>query len=115
MSFSKKGLGHLYGVLDEIEEMGVPQTPEILAHIPNLVDARRKQEQNDLEEISSELTETFGDEIKILTPFYNRSQLVRSQAQRKSVFDYQSKEYLPLQQQFNEMAAVIKEWNDARH
>ena len=113
--FSKKGLGHLYGVLDEIEEMGVQQTPEILAHIPNLVDARRKQEQNDLEEISSELTETFGDEIKILTPFYNRSQLVRSQAQRKSVFHYQSKEYLPLQQQFNEMATVIKEWNDARH
>ena len=42
--FSRKGLGHLYGVLENIEDMGITEAPTILAHIPNLVDYRRKQE-----------------------------------------------------------------------
>ena len=109
--FSKKGLNHLYDVLDDIEDMGVTQIPEVLAHIPNLVDARRKQEMTDLEEIEQHLNEEWDGEVKMVSPFYNRSQLVKSQSQRKSVFDYQSKDFIPLQNQFNELATIMKEWN----
>ena len=109
--FSKKGLNHLYDVLDDIEDMGVAQIPEILAHIPNLVDGRRKQEVNDLSRIEDHLNEEWDGDFKMVSPFYNRSQLVRSQSQRKSVFDYQSKEFQPLQKQFNELASIMKEWN----
>lgn len=113
--FSKKGLNHLYDVLDDIEDMGVTQIPEVLAHIPNLVDTRRKQEMNDLQQIEEHLNEEWDGEYKMVSPFYNRSQLVRSQSQRKSVFDYQSKEFLPLQKQFNELASIMKEWNHGQN
>ena len=109
--FSRKGLNHLYDVLDDIEDMGVTQIPEVLAHIPNLVDARRKQEMMDLDVIKEHLNEEWEGEFKMVSPFYNRSQLVKSQSQRKSVFDYQSKEFTPLQNQFNELATIMKEWN----
>jgi chromosome partitioning protein len=108
--FSKKGLGHLYSVLDDIEEMGVGHIPQVLAHIPNLMDNRRKQEQDELISISEELREDLGEDAAVvLNPFFNRAQLVRSGGQRKSVFDYQSKEYAYLQNQFNEIASLIKE------
>lgn len=113
--FSKKGLNHLYDVLDDIEDMGVTQIPEVLAHIPNLVDIRRKQEVNDLEKIEKHLHEEWGGEFKMVSPFYNRTQLVRSQSQRKSVFDYQSKEFIPLQNQFNELATIMREWNHGQN
>ena len=111
MSFQEKALNHLYDVLDDIEDMGVTQIPEVLAHIPNLVDARRKQEMMDLDVIKEHLNEEWEGEFKMVSPFYNRSQLVKSQSQRKSVFDYQSKEFTPLQNQFNELATIMKEWN----
>ena len=108
--FSKKGLGHLYSVLGDIEEMGVGEAPKVIAHIPNLMDNRRKQEQEELESISGELVEDLGEEHAcVVDPFFNRAQLVRSGGQRKSVFDYQSKEFLGLQHQFNELASIIKE------
>ena len=108
--FSKKGLGHLYSVLDDIEDMGVGHIPHVLAHIPNLMDNRRKQEQDELLSIQDELKEDLGEEAaRVLSPFYNRAQLVRSGGQKKSVFDYHSKEYTHLQHQFNEIASLIKE------
>mgnify|MGYP003951981377 CR=1 FL=1 len=111
--FSKKGLGHFYEVLEDISDMGVTKMPEVLAHIPNLVDARRKQEAGDLERITSELRENFGD-IKMVSPFFNRAQLVKSQAQRKSVFEFKGKEFSDLRSQFNELATIITEWSDVR-
>jgi len=113
--FSKKGLAHLYGVLEDIEDMGVSQIPDIVAHIPNLVDARRKQEMLDLDHISKEITEEMGEDARMVSPFFNRSQLVRSQAQRKSVFEYHSKDFLPLQEQFNQLAQIITEWDNAQY
>ena len=108
--FSKKGLGHLYSVLGDIEEMGVGEPPKVIAHIPNLMDNRRKQEQEELRSISNELVEDLGEEHAcVVDPFFNRAQLVRSGGQRKSVFDYQSKEFLGLQHQFNELASIIKD------
>jgi chromosome partitioning protein len=108
--FSKKGLGHLYSVLGDIEDMGVGEAPKVIAHIPNLMDNRRKQEQDELHSISAELVEDLGEEEAIVVgPFYNRAQLVRSGGQRKSVYDYNSKEFMGLQHQFNELAQIIKE------
>ena len=106
--FSRKGLGHLNEVLEDIEDMGVTQIPEVLAHIPNLVDARRKQESDDLSKITDSLSHL--DSMNVVEPFYNRAQLVKSQAQRKSVFDYSSKEYQQLQGQFQNLVSIIEEW-----
>ncbi|OUR97299.1 hypothetical protein A9Q84_13315 [Halobacteriovorax marinus] len=105
--FSHKGLKHFYQVLEDIDDMGIVEIPEILAHVPNLVDSRRKQEGTDLERIST----TLGEEATIVDPFLNRAQLVKSQAQKKSVFDYSSKEFLPLQSKFSEMATIITDWS----
>jgi chromosome partitioning protein len=106
--FSRKGLGHLNEVLEDIEDMGVTTIPEILAHIPNLVDARRKQEGDDLSRITDSLSHL--NSTNVVEPFYNRAQLVKSQAQRKSVFDYTSKEYEQLQGQFQNLVTIIEEW-----
>ena len=111
--FSKKGLGHFYEVMEQVEEMGITQIPEVILHIPNLVDLRRKQETQDLESITKKVFEAFG-EGKMSDPFINRAQLVKSQAQKKSVFDFKSKEFAPLQKQFNNMAQAIEEWESAR-
>jgi chromosome partitioning protein len=113
--FSRKGLGHFYQVLEDIEEMGVSDIPKVLAHIPNLVDLRRKQERSDLERITKDLEQAFG-ESKVTSPFYNRAQLVKSHAQKKSVYAYQSKEFEDLQGQFNNIAQIIQEWgHDNQH
>jgi len=45
-----------------------------------------------------------------MEPFFNRAQLVKTQAARKSVFDYNAKEFVGLQKQFNDMAALIDNW-----
>ncbi|MDC1174953.1 AAA family ATPase [Bacteriovoracaceae bacterium] len=104
--FSRKGLGNFYDVLGQIEEMGVTKIPQVLAHIPNLVDLRRKQEGVDLKRITQDLEDEFG-QGNVVAPFLNKAPLVRSQAQKKSVFDYQSKEFTPLQGQFDQLAHLI--------
>lgn len=107
--FSRKGLGHLNDVLENIEDMGVTKAPEVIAYIPNLVDLRRKQEEEDLKLIAQDL-KNLGQPGAVLSPFLNRASLVKSQAQKKSVFDYQSKEYLELQNNFTQMASLIQDW-----
>lgn len=109
--FSKKGLGHLNEVLLDIEDMGVTDTPKVLAHIPNLVDARRKQEGDDLQRIIDGLAGEL-EEGAVVEPFYNRAPLVKSHAQKKSVFDYQSKDFKGLQSQFNQLVHIIEEWRN---
>ena len=106
--FSRKGLEHLYNVLEDIEDMDIIKTPEILTHIPNLMDKRRKQDSDDLDRISSEIESKLGDG-KMVNPFFNKAQLVRAQAQKKSVFSFNSKEYLPLQSEFLKIADIISE------
>ena len=108
--FSRKGLGHFYDVLSNIEEMGVGHLPQVVAHIPNLVDLRRKQEGQDLERIQVELEEEFGSGT-VTEPFLNRAPLVRSQAERKSVYDFNSKDFQSLQIQFDGIAGKITDWN----
>jgi chromosome partitioning protein len=107
--FSRKGLGHFYEVLENIEDMGVTSSPQVVAHIPNLVDMRRRQESNDLERIQKELEDEFGAGT-VTEPFFNRTHLVRSQAEKKSVFDFNSKDFGPLQGQFRDIAIKIEDW-----
>lgn len=104
--FSRKGLNAFYEVLENIDDMGVVKVPEILVHVPNLVDSRRKQEQDDLANIVNQL----GSDSKVMGPILNKSQLVKALGQKKSVFDYTSKEFLPLQESFSEIANIIEEW-----
>lgn len=107
--FSRKGLEHLDEVLENINDMGIGNSPRVLAYIPNLVDNRRKQEAADLEEICQQYNkEVLGCEIE---PFFNRTTLVRAQSQRKSVFDYKSKDFLALQKQFRVLAERIEDLN----
>lgn len=105
--FSRKGLAHFYEVLEDVTEMGLTRTPDVLAHIPNMVDLRRKQEAGDLEKITNEISD--GTTVE---PFFNRAQLVKSQAQKKSVFDFKGKEFQVLQGQFNKLANIITDWNE---
>jgi len=107
--FSRKGVDHLYEVLENIEDMGITQTPKVLAHIPNLVDYRRKQEGVDLEKIVNGLQDRFGGP-RVVDPFYNRASLVRSQAEKKSVFEFKGKEFNKLQDQFEHIAGLIEDW-----
>ena len=108
--FSKVGLTHFYNVLEDIEEMGIVKTPQVIAHIPNLVDSRRKQEVSDLEIIEHDSIERV-EGVQMATPFYNRSQLVKSLAQKKSVFEYHSKEFSPLRKKFSELAQMIDDFS----
>lgn len=108
--FSKKGLLHFYEMLEDVQDMGIVNSPKILAHIPNLVDNRRKQEEADLSEIRELIIAKLGED-RLLEPFYNRAQLVKSQASKKSVFDFGAKEFRPLHQQFHKIADVIESLN----
>jgi chromosome partitioning protein len=105
--FSRKGLAHFYDVLGDVSEMGITRAPDVLAHIPNMVDLRRKQEAIDLNLITDE-----APGVTTVEPFFNRAQLVKSQAQKKSVFSYKAKEYHPLQKQFSGLAGIITKWNE---
>ncbi|MBL7664346.1 MAG: ParA family protein [Bacteriovoracaceae bacterium] len=101
--FSQKGLSHFHNVLGDIEEMGITTSPKILGYIPNLVDNRRKQTVGDFDLIRQDL------QGKVFAEFGNRVQLVKSSSQKKSVFDYQAKDYRPLQEQFLSMAQHIEQ------
>lgn len=112
--FSKKGLGHFYETLENIEDMGVTEVPEVLAHIPNLVDQRRRQEGEDLEDIQRQLQTELGGAY-VTKPFYNRAHLVRSLAERKSVYDFNSKEFASIKGQFDEITGIIGNWKEAEN
>ena len=100
--FSRKGLAHFHEVVENIKDMGVVHTPKILGYIPNLVDTRRKQVGEDFELIKQDLSSG-----KIFESLGNRVQLVKSSANKKSVYDYKGSEYQELQNQFNSIAQHI--------
>lgn len=104
--FSRKGLGHFHDVVEQVSDMGITQTPEILGYIPNLVLERRKQTQNDFDDIREDLS---LDEAKIFSPFLNRVHLAKSAGMKKSVFHYSSKEFKEIQSQFLGIVDEIEE------
>lgn len=107
--FSRKGLGHLNEVLEDVEEMGISDVPETLGLIPNLVDLRRKQEGSDLEKIEASIKEfSHIGRGEIIPPFHNRASLVKCQASKKSIFDFHSKDFMALQDKFTQMASLTE-------
>lgn len=106
--FSRRGLSDFKNVIEQIEDMDIVDPPQILGLIPNLLDSKRKQVGISFSEIQDDLAK-WGDPLKIFDPFNNRIQFVKSTAQKKSVFDYKSKEFLPLQEQFKEMVNHIEQ------
>ncbi len=110
--FSMKGLEHFYRMLGDIEEMELTKLPEIITHIPNLMDTRRKQEESDLDQIQELIRKVTGDD-RYISPFFNKAQIVKSQAAKKSIYAYNSKEYRPLHEQFNKIANIIDSWNES--
>jgi chromosome partitioning protein len=110
--FSKKGLEHFYQVLKDVEEMGITRVPEIICHVPNLVDMRRKQESDDLAKIIKAIESELG-QGKVYTPFLNKAGLVKSLSNRKSVFEFKNNEFNDLQEKFLGMAQKIEDWSNA--
>lgn len=111
--FSHVGLEHLHEVIENIEDMGVTKVPEVIQYIPNLVEGRRKQDLVNLEQIRAEITDALSAD-HISDVFYNRSYFAKSQGAKKSIFDYKSKEFLPVQESFLALADSIEEWNDGK-
>ena len=109
--FSKKGLEHFYQVLADVEEMGITKSPEILFHVPNLVDLRRKQESDDLTKIIQSIENELG-EGKVYSAFLNKAGLVKSLASRKSVFEFKNNDFIDLQEKFLGMAQKIEDWSN---
>lgn len=108
--FSLKGLEHFYQVIEDIGDMGIVKAPEILLHVPNLVDLRRKQESDDLTKIINSIEKELG-QGKVFSPFLNKAGLVKSLSNRKSVFDFKNQEFSDLQEKFIGVAKRIEEWS----
>jgi chromosome partitioning protein len=109
--FSLKGLEHFYQVIEDIGEMGIVKAPEVFLHVPNLIDLRRKQENDDLSKIIQSIEDELGEGL-VFSPFANKAGLVKSLANRKSVFDFKQKEFSELQEQFHGVAKKIVEWSN---
>lgn len=104
-SFSKQGLKNIQQVLEDIREMEICDVPRNLGYIPNLFEARRKQARADFEEIGLELNRG-----KVFVPFTNKVQFSKAHAQGKSVFEFASKDFKEIQDQFIQVAeSVVQE------
>ena len=111
--FSSIGLDHFYQVLEDIKEMGIVTAPEVILHVPNLVDLRRKQENEDLTKIIEKVDNAIGVG-KVYSPFLNKAGLVKSLSGRKSVFEFKTNEFLDLREKFMGIADKIEEWSNVR-
>lgn len=109
--FSHKGMDHFYQVLEDIKDMGITKAPDVILHIPNLVDLRRKQEQDDLLKITDSIDQLRGHG-KVFSPFLNKAGLVKSLSSRKSVFEYKGQDFTELRDKFTGIAEKIEEWSN---
>jgi chromosome partitioning protein len=101
-SFSEQGLKNILQVVEDIEDMGITETPKNLGYIPNLFEARRKQSNSDFDGIK----ERFSN-APVFQPFSNKAYFAKSMASKKSVFDYEASQYKELQEQFLQMAESV--------
>ncbi len=93
--------------------MGIVAAPEVILHVPNLVDLRRKQENDDLTKIIERVDNGQGVG-KVFSPFLNKAGLVKSLSGRKSVFDFKGQEFSELREKFLGIADKIVEWANDR-
>ena len=100
--FSRMGLEHFHDVIEDVGDMGIVAAPRVLGYIPNLMENRRKQSNEDFDTITGELAGRM-----VFDGFPNKAQLAKSSAMKKSVFHFNNKDYLPLQEQFKKMAEYI--------
>jgi chromosome partitioning protein len=102
-SFSEQGLRNIRNVLEDIDDMGIVQTPKILGYIPNLFEGRRKKSREDFQHIKDEFKDG-----KIFEPFLNKAGFAKSMANKKSVFDYEAQDFKTLQGQFNTVVESVE-------
>ncbi len=112
--FSLSGIKNSLGAMDDIREMGLNLNPEVIMMVPNLVETRRKVEHGLMLEImefiqGKEIQECKVNELGMALA--NKSILHRANQQKKSVFQFQSKEYHSLQEDFLKIGKVIQEWS----
>lgn len=101
--FSRAGLENFHQVLEDVSDMGLVSAPKVIGYVPNLMEMRRKQGQEDFERIKQDL----GAGTKMFEPIANRAQLSKLGGLGKSVFDYEGREFQELQRQFQDMAGAI--------
>ena len=106
--FSRGSLKTLLETVDQIEEMELTPRPKIVGLIPNLYEKRRKQATNDLAQILEEMNE-YDSSIHQFHPLENKFLLDRCTSMKKTVFDYDGKDYSALQELFLTIAKRAKE------
>lgn len=110
--FSLQGVKHFYQVLEDIGDMGLGISPEVITHVPNLYDHRRKSENESLDLIK----DFIGTEKKnVSNGFSNKSGILKSINAKKSVFEFDSNEYKPIREEFISMGHTIEEWANGQN
>jgi chromosome partitioning protein len=102
-SFSEQGLRNIQQVVEDIDDMGITNTPKNLGYIPNLFENRRKQTNIDFEKIKDRF-----NEAEVFMPFKNKASFAKSMSSKKSVFDFEASDYKDLQRQFLVMAEAVE-------
>lgn len=109
--FSLQGVRHFYQVLEDIKEMGLGLNPEVITHVPNLLDSRRKSE-NESMEVIKDFIKT--EKKLVASGFQNRSGILKAVNAKKSVFEFESNEYKPIREEFLSMGQTIEEWKSGK-
>lgn len=109
--FSLQGVRHFYQVLEDIKDMGLGLNPEVITHVPNLLDSRRKSE-NESMEIIKDFIKT--EKKLVASGFQNRSGILKAVNAKKSVFEFESNEYKPIREEFLSMGQTIEEWKSGK-
>ncbi len=106
--FSLQGVRHFYQVLEDIKDMGLGINPDIITHVPNLLDGRRKSELESMEVIKKFVAD---NAFSTAQGFQNRSGILKSINSKKSVFEFESSEYKPIKEEFLSMGKTILKWS----
>lgn len=106
--FSLQGVRHFYQVLEDIKDMGLGLNPEVITHIPNLLDQRRKSETESMSLIKNFIN---IEKHQVADGFQNRSSILKSINAKKSVFEFESSEFKPIKDEFLSMGKTIEEWS----
>lgn len=109
--FSLQGVRHFYQVLEDIKDMGLGLNPEVITHVPNLLDSRRKSENESMELIKNFIK---TEKKLVAQGFQNRSGILKAVNAKKSVFEFESNEYKPIREEFLSMGQTIEEWRSGK-
>ena len=71
---------------------------------------KKERKKANLQKIILAIDRELG-EGKVFSPFLNKAGLVKSLASRKSVFDFKTREFGDLQEQFSGVAEKIEDWS----